>query len=67
MKRSLATLLLLVVAMSAGASGAKTRYTCSLTGKTVSKCCCTMKHGQQYCKLAKKTVSECCCKISTAK
>ncbi|HEV8657741.1 MAG TPA: hypothetical protein VGS96_03850 [Thermoanaerobaculia bacterium] len=66
MKRHIATLLLLLfVALNAGAADTKTSYTCSLTNKTVSKCCCTKKNGELYCTLAKKTVKPCCCKVTT--
>ncbi len=41
----------------------KKPMTCSLTDKTVSKCCCKKtSDGKLYCKLAKKTVDPCCCK-----
>ena len=63
MKRHIATLLLLLVALSAGAAKTQTSYVCSLTNKTVSKCCCVKKNGQQYCTLAKQTVKTCCCKV----
>ncbi len=38
-------------------------YVCSLTNKTVEKCCCIpQKDGKLYCTLAKQTVDPCCCK-----
>lgn len=40
-----------------------TTLTCTLTNKTVEKCCCiTQKDGKLYCTLAKKTIDACCCK-----
>jgi hypothetical protein len=36
--------------------------TCTLTKKTVEKCCCIQKDGRLYCTLARKTVDPCCCK-----
>lgn len=39
------------------------KWTCTLTGKMVEKCCCVQqKNGKLYCTLAKKTVDPCCCK-----
>jgi hypothetical protein len=35
--------------------------TCTLTGKTVDKCCCETRDGKIYCPLADKTLEECCC------
>lgn len=34
---------------------------CSLTGKTVDKCCCVEKAGKLRCTLADKDVTTCCC------
>ncbi len=41
--------------------------TCSLTNKTVKKCCCTKKEGKLYCTLAKKTIESCCCTPAVTK
>ena len=38
-----------------------TKMRCSLTGKTVDKCCCEQRDGKTYCTLAGKTVEKCCC------
>lgn len=34
---------------------------CTLTNKTIEKCCCEKRGEKQYCTLAKKTVDKCCC------
>lgn len=34
---------------------------CSLTGKTVEKCCCVQREGKTHCTLAGKDVTTCCC------
>lgn len=34
---------------------------CSITGKTVDRCCCVEKDGKTYCTLAAKSVEKCCC------
>ena len=50
---------------SVAASTVKTAETqelrCSLTGKTVLKCCCVEREGKTYCTLARKDVATCCC------
>ena len=66
MKRVLLTVLLgslLVLGASAAQKETKsTKLTCTLTKKTVEKCCCIQKDGKLYCTLAKKTADPCCCK-----
>jgi hypothetical protein len=48
---------------SGRAAGDAAKWVCTLTGKTVEKCCCEpQKDGKLYCTLAKKTVDKCCCK-----
>jgi hypothetical protein len=66
MKKALWTVLfgsLIVLGASAAQKETKsTKLTCTLTKKTVEKCCCvTQKDGKLYCTLAKKTVDPCCC------
>jgi len=61
-RRALAILLGSLVALGAAAARTVTRYTCTLTNKTMEKCCCVQqKDGKLYCTLAKKTVDPCCC------
>ena len=66
MKKGALTVLLAAVVTTALAAGEKvTTFTCTLTGKTVEKCCCiSQKDGKLYCTLAQKTVDPCCCKES---
>ena len=62
-KGLLAVLLGSVVALGAAAAKTSTKYTCTLTNRTVEKCCCVQQEdGKLYCTLAKKTVDPCCCK-----
>lgn len=71
MKKALWTVLLgslIVLAASADPKETKptkpttpTKLTCTLTKKTIEKCCCVQKDGKLYCTLAKKTVDPCCC------
>jgi hypothetical protein len=37
------------------------RLRCTLTGKTMEKCCCERRGDKLYCPLAKKTIEKCCC------
>lgn len=39
----------------------QTKLRCSLTNKTVDKCCCVEKQGSLHCTLADKPVDPCCC------
>ena len=66
MKKVLLTVILGgLVALGAVAAGIATKYTCTLTNKTVEKCCCVQqKDGKLYCTLAKQTVDPCCCKLA---
>ncbi len=63
MKRGLLAIVLGgLVALGASAAKTANKYTCTLTNKTVDKCCCvTQKDGKLYCTLAKTTVDPCCC------
>lgn len=63
-KGLLAVILGSVVAMAAvAASKPAEKVTCTLTNKTVEKCCCVQQEGGKlYCTLAKQTVDPCCCK-----
>ncbi len=57
-----------LVALGASAAKTATKYTCTLTNKTVEKCCCVQrKDGKLYCTLAKQTVDPCCCRESTSR
>jgi hypothetical protein len=73
MKKTLAILgiplLAVITSLASGVTSAEaTRWVCSLTGKTVEKCCCvTQKDGKLYCTLAKKIVDTCCCKAAEKK
>lgn len=40
---------------------------CTLTDKSIEKCCCVEKDGKLYCTLAKKTLESCCCVHADAK
>jgi hypothetical protein len=61
-KGLLAVVLGSLVTLGVSAARTATKYTCTLTNKTVEKCCCiTQKDGKLYCTLAKKTVDPCCC------
>ena len=61
-RRLLAIVLGSVVALGVAAAKTATKYTCTLTGQTVEKCCCVQKDGKLYCTLAKKAIDLCCCK-----
>ena len=52
-----------------GAAKSSSDLKCSLTGKTVSSCCCTKaKDGQNlHCTLANQDIKECCCKSADKK
>jgi hypothetical protein len=68
MKHLIAALLIVAGSALAVASTSKPAYTCSLTGKKISACCCKpMSDGKMYCTLAKKTITTCCCKPASAK
>jgi hypothetical protein len=57
-----------LVVLGASAAETATKYTCTLTNKTIAKCCCVQqKDGKLYCTLAKKTVDPCCCKETSSK
>jgi hypothetical protein len=66
MKKGAGTVLLAALVTTALVAGDKGKtWTCSLTGKTVEKCCCvSQKDGKLYCTLAQKTIDSCCCKES---
>ncbi len=62
-KGLLAIVLGSLVVVGASAAEKAPKWTCTLTNKTVEKCCCVQqKDGKLYCTLAKKTVDPCCCK-----
>jgi len=63
MKKALLTVILGgLVALAAAAAKTAPKYTCTLTNKTIEKCCCIAREdGKLYCTLAKKTVDPCCC------
>ncbi len=68
MKKGLMAVLLGSLVVLTASVRAATKYTCSLTGKTVEKCCCVQqKDGKLYCTLAKQMVDPCCCKESAAR
>ncbi|MDQ2980222.1 MAG: hypothetical protein M3R62_13480 [Acidobacteriota bacterium] len=65
MKKGLRAIVLgsIVAAGVAFAQKGTQKVTCTLTNKTVEKCCCIeQKDGKLYCTLAKKVVDPCCCK-----
>jgi hypothetical protein len=66
MKKTLLTValgsLVVLAASAAQKETRSTKLTCTLTKKTVEKCCCIQKDGRLYCTLARKTVDPCCCK-----
>ena len=56
------TLLFAGLALSAQQAQKKpASYRCTLTGKSVEKCCCEQRDKKLYCPLAKKTIEKCCC------
>ena len=58
-------ILVVLTALAAGRAPSP-KWTCTLTGQAVEKCCCIQqKDGKLYCTLAKKTVDPCCCKAAT--
>lgn len=61
-KGMLAIVLGSLVAVAAAAAEKAAKLTCTLTQKTIEKCCCVVqKDGKLYCTLAKKTIEACCC------
>ncbi len=41
------------------------KWICTLTNRTIEKCCCIQqKDGNLYCTLAKKSIESCCCKAA---
>lgn len=68
MKHLIAALLVVAGSALAVAKTSKPAYTCLLTGKKISACCCKpMSDGNMYCTLAKKTITTCCCKPASPK
>jgi hypothetical protein len=66
-KAVLAVVLGSLLGLGVVAANTTTRWKCSLTGKTVEKCCCVeQKDGKLFCTLAKKTIDSCCCKAADA-
>ena len=64
----LAVVLGALVALGASAAKTATKSTCTLTNKTIEKCCCVQqKDGKLYCTLARQTVDPCCCKETSSK
>lgn len=59
----LGSVLLAGLLATAPAFTQQTRLRCTLTGKTVEKCCCEPRGEKLYCPLAKKTVEKCCCEV----
>ena len=37
------------------------RMTCTMTGETVERCCCSMVNGAMVCSMTGETVATCCC------
>lgn len=58
---SLATLLLAGLAATAQANKSAGGLRCTLTNKTIQKCCCKQRGKKLYCTLAKKAIQKCCC------
>ena len=61
MKRLSTILLVSFIALTATGVKKNTEYTCTLTNKNITSCCCTKKEGKLYCNLAKRTIDNCCC------
>ena len=62
MKRILAIAALATLLIgSALATDASSRMTCTMTGETVEKCCCSVVNGAMVCSMTGETVSTCCC------
>lgn len=64
MKRQLTALLLATLFAVPGIAAKSSPQVCTLTGKTVAKCCCITKDSKLYCTLAKKHIESCCCKAN---
>jgi len=66
MRKLALTALLAGLLATALVAGEKVKiFTCTLTGKTVEKCCCvSQKDEKLHCTLAQKTIDSCCCKES---
>ncbi len=59
---TLGTLLLAGLTLAAPQAAKKEApLRCTLTDKTIEKCCCEQRDGKLYCPLAKKTIDKCCC------
>jgi hypothetical protein len=61
MKRMLgiAAMALLLIGSALATDGS--RMTCTMTGETVEKCCCTIVNGAMVCSMTGETVATCCC------
>lgn len=58
---SLVVVIALAVWLMPRATQAEDTIECTLTGKTLTECCCDKKADKTYCPLADKTLEECCC------
>jgi hypothetical protein len=69
MKRVVVTLAAIsAFILSASAAKEQGGFYCTLTGKTVSACCCEAgKNGNLHCTLANKDIKKCCCEGAKAK
>ncbi len=61
MKLSILSVAVVIAMFATTAFGATGKMTCRETGKTMDKCCCTVKAGKYTCKFTKKTYDKCCC------
>jgi hypothetical protein len=61
MKRLLVTAALAVLLIGSALAIDGSRMTCTMTGETVEKCCCTIVNGAMVCSMTGETVATCCC------
>ena len=61
MKRILAIAALGALLIGSALATDGSRMTCTMTGETVEKCCCTVVNGAMVCSMTGETVSTCCC------
>ena len=61
MKRMLATVGLALLLIGSALATDGSRMTCSMSGETVERCCCSIVNGAMVCSMTGETVATCCC------
>jgi hypothetical protein len=61
MKKLLAIGALAVLLVGSARATDGSRLTCTTTGETVERCCCSMVRGAMVCSMTGETVATCCC------